>query len=70
LNSPGTIDSGYRGDIGVIVYNAGHNPVTIEHGERIAQIVLNEVPIMRFVEVKKLTESDRGEGGFGSTGVK
>jgi dUTP pyrophosphatase len=76
LNTPGTVDAGYRGEIGIIVYNA--NPVgqwhkntikTIKHGDRIAQIVLQKVPKINWVEVESVDETTRGEGGFGHTGV-
>ena len=70
LNTPGTIDCGYRGEIGVIVHNASPSPVTIEHGERVAQLVLNKVPSILWEEVNELSDTDRGEGGFGSTGTK
>ena len=69
LNSPGTIDSGYRGEIGVIAYNASDDAVKIEHGERVAQIVLNKVPSIEWDIVEELDASVRGEGGFGSTGT-
>ena len=69
LNAPGTIDAGYRGEVGVILYNTTKNSVGIEHGERIAQLVLNQVPQIEWEEVDVLSETSRGEGGFGSTGV-
>ena len=69
LNAPATIDSGYRGEIGVIVYNASDDAVRIEHGERVAQIVLNEVPQIQWSFVDELSETERGVGGFGSTGA-
>jgi len=70
LNSPGTIDADYRGEIGVILVNLSAENFTIKDGERIAQLVIakHEQPI--FVEVKELNKTERGEGGFGSTGVK
>ncbi|MEK5197355.1 dUTP diphosphatase [Bacillus sp. FSL M7-0884] len=66
----GTIDSDYRGEIGVIVFNFGKEEFVINQNDRIAQGVLAPVVTARFVEVDKLSESDRGTGGFGSTGVK
>ena len=68
-NTPGTIDSDYRGAVGVIVMNAGDTPFVIEHGDRIAQLIVAPVVRGRFEVVDSLGESDRGEGGFGSTGV-
>ena len=68
LNTPGTIDSDYRGPLGVILINLGREPVTISHGDRIAQAVVAPVVQARFVEVAALSETARGEGGFGSTG--
>lgn len=67
-NSIGTIDSGYRGDIGIIFDNIGNTPYTINIGDRIAQMVLNEVPVAEFQLVEKLDNTSRGNGGFGSTG--
>ncbi len=68
LNAPGTIDSDYRGAVGVIVINHGREPFTIVRGERIAQAVLAAVVQANFVEVAELDETARGAGGFGSTG--
>jgi dUTP pyrophosphatase len=68
-NSPGTIDSDYRGPLGVIVMNAGGEPFTIGHGDRIAQMVVAPVVQATFVEVSGLSETLRGSDGFGSTGV-
>ena len=68
LNAPGTIDSDYRGEVGVIVANLGGESVTIERGDRIAQLVLSPVARARFAESDELLTSDRGAGGFGSTG--
>ncbi len=68
-NSPGTIDSDYRGPLGVIVLNAGQEPFEITHGMRIAQMVVAPVVVGKFSLHQDLSESDRGEGGFGSTGV-
>ena len=67
-NTPGTIDSDYRGPLGVALVNLGRAPYTIHHGDRIAQMILAPVVQMRFDEVASLPPTDRGEGGFGSTG--
>jgi dUTP pyrophosphatase len=70
LNSPGLIDSGYRGELKVLLVNTDPTePFTIERGDRIAQIVIQRVEHCSFVEVTELPDSERGEGGFGSTGV-
>jgi dUTP pyrophosphatase len=66
-NSPGTIDSDYRGEIGVILLNLGDAPFTIEPGDRIAQIVVAPVTRVEWVEVDALDETERGPNGFGST---
>jgi dUTP pyrophosphatase len=68
-NAPGTIDSDYRGEIAVIIINLGNAPFTITRGMRIAQMVIAPVTRGQFAEVADLDDSDRGEGGFGSTGV-
>jgi dUTP pyrophosphatase len=68
LNSPGTIDSGYRGEIKVILQNSDHRPYDIKKGDRIAQMVVAPVTTATLIEVAELSDSDRGEGGFGSTG--
>lgn len=68
LNTPGLIDSGYRGEVGVILYNAGEEAIFIAPGNRIAQLVIVSVPMFEPVEVKELNNTKRGEGGFGSTG--
>ena len=68
-NSPGTIDSDYRGPLGVIVMNAGDAPFVIAHGDRIAQMVVAPVVQARFEPVADLAASARGTGGFGSTGT-
>ena len=68
LNSPGTIDSDYRGEIKVIAVNLSNETYTIEPNERIAQLVLNKVERIEFVEVDELDATNRGEGGFGHTG--
>lgn len=69
LNTPGTIDSDYRGEVKVILINHGKSPFVIEPGMRIAQMVLARVDIAEFVQAGELAESGRGAGGFGSTGV-
>ncbi len=68
LNTPGTIDSDYRGEIKVIIYNHGNNDFTINNGDRIAQMILAPVVKMELEETSNLPETIRGEGGFGSTG--
>lgn len=70
LNTPGTIDSSYRGEVGVILYNADSSPVTIKHGDRIAQIVFCPVLDVKLEESKKLSASDRANKGFGSSGER
>jgi dUTP pyrophosphatase len=69
LNSPGTIDSDYRGEVGVVLINLGAEPVVVAHGDRIAQMVLAPVLRVDWAEAEALAGSGRGEGGFGSTGV-
>lgn len=69
-NSPGTVDSDYRGEIGIIIDNIGQADIYFEKGERIAQGVLKDVYQGDFVEVDELDETERGINGFGSTGVK
>ncbi len=69
-NSPGTIDAGYRGEVGVIMFNHGPEEFTIKRGDRIAQMVIAELPVVELEVVNALSNSDRGEGGFGSTGRK
>ncbi len=68
LNSPGTIDSDYRGEVGVVLANLGHAPFEIRRGERIAQLVVLPVARAELVEVTELSSTKRGDGGFGSTG--
>lgn len=68
VNSPGTIDADYRGEIGVILINHGAEPFIVKRGDRIAQLVVAPVPSAHFVEVEALADSTRGDGGFGSTG--
>jgi len=69
LNAPGTIDADYRGEIGVILVNLSNEPFTIQNGERIAQLVIAKHERADWDIVEELTETDRGEGGFGSTGA-
>ena len=69
LNTPGTIDSDYRGEIKVILINLGNSDFVISNGDRIAQMVVSPLYRAEFEIVDELSESDRGEGGFGSTGV-
>ncbi|MCH7550615.1 MAG: dUTP diphosphatase [Proteobacteria bacterium] len=69
LNSPGTIDADYRGEIGVILINHGEEPFTVTRGMRIAQMVVQPVIGAQWREVDGLDETDRGDGGFGSTGT-
>lgn len=69
LNSPGTIDSDYRGEIGILLVNLSSEPFVIQDGERIAQLVLASHKQARWHEVEILNNSDRGQGGFGSTGT-
>ena len=68
LNAPGTVDADYRGEIAVILINHGDQPFTVYRGERIAQMVIASVAQAEFVAAISLPESDRGSGGFGSTG--
>ena len=68
LNSPGTIDADYRGEIKVLLINLGEERFTIQGGDRIAQIMIIPHPQIEFYEVEELSDSERGEGGFGSTG--
>jgi len=69
-NSPATIDSDYRGEVRVIVQNLGAEAFVIERGARIAQFVLQRVPRVEWIEAERLSETDRGAGGFGHTGRK
>lgn len=68
LNSPGTIDADYRGEIGIILFNFSSHPFTIHRGDRIAQLVLSRVTQLSWQAVEELPGSERGEGGFGHTG--
>lgn len=70
LNSPGTVDEGYRGEVGVILYNTSKIPYVIEKGDKIAQMVIVPVEQSEFQEVDELSDTSRGQGGFGSTGLK
>ena len=70
LNSPGTIDADYRGEIGVLLVNLSNEPFVVEDGERVAQLVIAQHSQAEWLEVETLSETDRGAGGFGSTGVK
>lgn len=69
LNTPGTVDSGYRGEIAVILYNAGETKFEVSRGDRIAQLVIQEYVRAEFEVVSELELSERGAGGFGSTGL-
>lgn len=70
LNAPGTIDADYRGNVGVILVNLSNEDFIVENGERIAQMVIAKHERAEWEEVEALSETDRGEGGFGSTGTK
>ncbi len=70
LNAPGTVDADYRGEIGVILVNLSNEDFTIENGERVAQLVIAKHERAEWMEVKELSKTDRGAGGFGSTGTK
>lgn len=70
VNAPGTVDADYRGDIGAIVQNLGHEPFTINDGDRICQMVVKEYVHVEWDEVSSLDSSERGAGGFGHTGVE
>lgn len=69
-NSPGTVDAGYRGEVGVIMYNGGKEEFVISRGDRIAQMVIAKLPETELIKVDVLAGSQRGTGGFGSTGKK
>ena len=69
LNSPGTVDSDYRGEIKVILINLSNKEQIIQHGDRIAQMIISKVERAKWELVQQLTETERGEGGFGHTGV-
>ena len=71
VNTPGLVDSGYRGELKVIAINTdADEPITIARGERVAQLVVQRVPAVELVEVDELDATERGEGGFGSTGLR
>ena len=70
VNSPGTLDGDYRGPLKVILYNLGNESFFINHGDRIAQCVINKIEQVDFEEVEELEETERGSRGFGSTGIK
>jgi dUTP pyrophosphatase len=70
LNSPGTIDAGYRGEIMVTLFNSSSEDFDIEIGDRIAQLLIQRVERAEFIAVDRLPDSDRGQAGFGSTGKK
>lgn len=70
LNSPGTIDADYRGEVKVLLINLGQEPFTITRNERIAQMVIQQLPRVELTEVEELSDTDRGAGGFGHTGTK
>ena len=70
LNTPGTIDADYRGEVGVILVNLGAEDFVVERGERIAQLVLARHEVIEWEEVSELADTERGAGGFGSTGAK
>jgi dUTP pyrophosphatase len=66
-NTPGTVDAGYRGEVGVIAINHGNEDFKIEKGKKIAQMIINKIEAAEFEEVEELDDTTRGEGGFGST---
>ena len=70
LNAPGTVDADYRGEVGVILVNLSNEDFTIENGERVAQLVIAKHERAEWTEVHELSTTDRGAGGFGSTGTK
>lgn len=69
VNTPGTIDSDYRGEINIIMINFGEKPFVIKRGDRIAQMIINKIEIPSIIEVNELNNTERGAGGFGSTGL-
>jgi dUTP pyrophosphatase len=69
LNSPGTIDSDYRGEVKVLLMNLGQEDFIVKNGDRIAQLVMNKVETIAWDVVEQLSDSDRGVGGYGSTGI-
>ena len=70
LNTPGTVDADYRNEIGVILFNTTDDDFEVQYGDRIAQLVLNKVEQINWVEVDELDETERGDGGFGHTKIK
>ena len=70
INTPGTIDPGYRGDVGVILVNISNEDFVVQPGDRIAQMVINKFEQAKFEVVEELDETERGEGGYGHTGIK
>lgn len=69
VNTPGTIDSDYRGEIKIIMINFGNNPFLVKRGDRIAQMVINKIETPEIIETDNLNETERGKDGFGSTGL-
>jgi len=70
LNTPGCVDADYRGEVGVILFNTSDEDFEVKTGDRIAQIVLNKIEQINWIEVDELDETERGDGGFGSTNIK
>lgn len=70
LNTPGTIDSDYRNEVGILIQNHSDIGYHIQSGDRIAQAIITELPKVTFVITEELSETERGEGGFGSTGIR
>jgi dUTP pyrophosphatase len=70
LNSPGTVDADYRGELKIILINLSSDPQVISHGDRIAQMIIAKTEKAGLIEVEQLNESKRGDGGFGHTGIK
>jgi dUTP pyrophosphatase len=70
LNSPGTVDSDYRGELKIIMINLSNETTVVNTGERIAQLIISKIERVKLHEVDELSETERGEGGFGHTGVK
>lgn len=69
LNTPGTVDENYRGEVGVILYNLGKQPFVIKKGQKIAQLVINEICYCKTKQVQSMSDTSRGDKGFGSTGL-
>ncbi|MFH1542902.1 MAG: dUTP diphosphatase, partial [bacterium] len=70
LNTPGTVDSDYRGEVKIIIMNHGKNDLIVKRGDRIAQMIINKIEQIQFEQVETLSETVRGDGGFGHTGGK